>query len=655
MARAVEPAYWQNYAALWVPLLAMGTKLEKDRDDAKVNPVICLKSIFYKNYFFLKKIGPQEMGQPVDAAPRCADFLSFFVCQPILPMLMKTVDNLFSQPFLLGDDESGFMPMFSMEETSEEMANAEELPEHLPILPLKNTVLLPGVVIPITVGRERSLAAVLEAQKSGKLLGVLAQRDADVEIPTADDLYHVGTVARLVKIIRMPDGGQTAILQGRRRFELLGIERESPFLLGRVQPYEAQQPSDPQQFAALVSAIRDTAQRMIELSPQIPSEAGIVLRNITQGDYLVNFVANNLGVEVPVKQAILEQADAIEQATAVLERLNNELQLLELKTQIEDKVRVDIDKQQRDYFLNQQLKTIQEELGQNTNEEEINKLLEKAATRTWPSSVQEHFDKELARLRRTNPVTPDYAVTLNYLELLVELPWCICTEDRFDLKKAAAILDEDHFGLEKVKERILEHLAVLKMKGDMKAPILCLLGPPGVGKTSLGKSVAKALGRQYIRMSLGGLHDESEIRGHRRTYIGAMPGRILQSLRKAKTSNPVFILDEIDKVGRDFRGDPSSALLEVLDPEQNSAFYDNYLEQEYDLSKVLFIATANSLSGIQPALLDRMELITVEGYSLEEKTEIAKRHLLPRQLADHGLKEKALKWSDGALTALVKN
>ncbi len=555
----------------------------------------------------------------------------------------------------MGDDESGFMPMFSMDETSEEAANTEVLPDRLPILPLKNTVLLPGVVIPITVGRERSLAAVLDAQKHGRLIGVLAQRDADLEVPSETDLYRVGTVARLVKIVRMPDGSQTAILQGRRRFELLAVEQESPFIVGRVRPYEALPPGDARRFEALVSSIRDTAQRIVELSPNIPADAGMVLRNIGQGELLVNFVANNLGVDVPTKQGILEQTDPIAQSTAVLEMLNNELQLLELKTQIEDKVRVDLDKQQRDYFLNQQLKTIQEELGQNTNEQEVNKLAEKAVARSLPASAREHFDKELARMRRTNPATPDYAVTLNYLELFVDLPWGVFTEDSFDLKKAAAILDEDHFGLEKVKERILEHLAVLKMKGDMKAPILCLLGPPGVGKTSLGRSVAKALGRQYIRMSLGGLHDESEIRGHRRTYIGAMPGRILQSLRKAKTSNPVFILDEIDKVGRDFRGDPAAALLEVLDPEQNGAFYDNYLEQEFDLSKVMFIATANSLSSIHPALLDRMELIAVDGYSLEEKTAIAKRHLVPKQIIEHGLKEKDIQLSDDALVALVKN
>ncbi len=552
------------------------------------------------------------------------------------------------------EEDGDFLPLISMEEEDESQLG-DAFPEVLPILPLKNTVLFPGIVIPITVGRDKSIKAVNKAYDEGRLVAVLSQRDGNVEDPGVEDLYTVGTIARILKILRMPDGTTTAILQGRKRFILTEVTRKSPYMEGRVRLLEYKRPENKLEFEALTSSILDLAKQIIELSPNIPSEAMVMLRNINNSSFLLNFIASNLGAKLHIKQQILEIDDLGEKADIILRQMNGELQLLELKDQIENKVRGDIEKQQRDYFLNQQLKTIQEELGQTPQEEEVDEMSQKAKRKKWSKEADETFHKEMARLRRMNPQAAEYSIQMNYLELLLELPWSDYTKDNFNLKKVKAVLDKDHFGLEKVKERILEHLAVLKLKGDMKAPILCLVGPPGVGKTSLGKSVAHALKRQFVRMSLGGLHDESEIRGHRKTYIGAMPGRILQSLKKAKSGNPVFILDEIDKVGKDFRGDPSSALLEVLDPEQNSTFHDNYLEVEYDLSKVLFIATANSLSTIQPALLDRMEIIEISGYSIEEKIEIAKRHLIPEQLAEHGLKASDIKLKPEVIGHIIQN
>ena len=552
------------------------------------------------------------------------------------------------------EDEPDFVPLFSLEEEDEAKAG-EVFPDTLPILPLKNTVLFPGIVTPITIGRDKSIRAVQTAYETNRLVGVLSQKDVKIENPTARDLYRVGTIARILKLLKMPDGSTTAILQGRKRFHLDEMESEDPYMVGRIHDIEYEQPKNKLEFRALISSIRDSARHIIELSPQIPSEAVVMLKNITNDNFLLNFISSNLGIKVHEKQAILEISNMMEKASQILRHMDSELQLLELKDQIEAKVRTDIEKQQRDYFLSQQLKTIQEELGQNPQEEEINALVERARKKKWPKLVQETFVREISKIRRVNPQVAEYAIGLNYLETLLDLPWLDFTKDNFDLKRVKQVLDADHYGLSKVKERILEHLAVLKLKGDMKAPILCLVGPPGVGKTSLGQSIAKALKRKYVRMSLGGLHDEAEIRGHRKTYIGAMPGRIIQSLKKGKSGNPVFILDEIDKVGKDFRGDPSSALLEVLDPEQNTTFYDNYLELEYDLSKVLFIATANSLSTIQPALLDRMEIIPIAGYSLEEKLEIAKRHLIPEQRKEHGLKPNQVKISDKALSNIIRD
>ncbi|MFN7832912.1 MAG: endopeptidase La, partial [Bacteroidota bacterium] len=551
------------------------------------------------------------------------------------------------------DDEPDFVPLFSLEEDDEKVG--EVFPDILPILPLKNTVLFPGIVTPITVGRDKSIRAVQKAYEESRYIGVLSQKDVKIESPTSRDLYKVGTIARILKLLKMPDGSTTAILQGRKRFMLEEIETEEPYMLGRVVTLEYDPIKNKLEFRAMISSVRDAARHIIELSPQIPSEAVVMLKNINNDNFLLNFISSNLGIQLNQKQEILELSNLKEKASQILQHMDSELQLLELKDKIENKVRTDIEKQQRDYFLNQQLKTIQEELGQNPQEEEINALITRAVKKKWPKNVADTFAREINKLRRVNPQVAEYAIGLNYLETLLDLPWSEFTKDNFDLKKVKQVLDKDHYGLTKVKERILEHLAVLKLKGDMKAPILCLVGPPGVGKTSLGNSIAKALKRKYVRMSLGGLHDEAEIRGHRKTYIGAMPGRIIQSLKKSKSGNPVFILDEIDKVGKDFRGDPSSALLEVLDPEQNTTFHDNYLELEYDLSKVLFIATANSLNTIQPALLDRMEIIEISGYSLEEKVEIAKRHLIPLQKKEHGLKTGDVKISDKALIKLIQS
>lgn len=545
------------------------------------------------------------------------------------------------------------MPLITVEEENEEDIK-DAYPEVLPLLALKNTVLFPGVVIPITVGRDKSIRAVQKAYDQHRIVAVLSQRDSKVEEPTAADLFEIGTLARIIKLIRMPDGTTTAILQGRKRFRLQKMVSETPFMQAVVEELQYLPPKNKMEFEALVATISDKAKQIIQLSPQIPSEASVMIKNINNAGFLINFISSNLGTKLLPKQQILEQDDLEEKALKLLELMDTELQLLELKDRIESKVRTDIEKQQRDYYLSQQLKTIQEELGQNPQEEELRKLAKRAETKAWPEAAAKAFGKEISKLRRMNPQVAEYAIQMNYLEILLDLPWEDFTEDNFDLVQVRKVLDKDHYGLEKVKERILQHLAVLKLKGDMKAPILCLVGPPGVGKTSLGKSIAKAIQRKFIRMSLGGLHDESEIRGHRKTYIGAMPGRIIQSLKKAGSGNPVFILDEIDKVGTSFRGDPSSALLEVLDPEQNSTFYDNYLELEYDLSKVMFIATANSLSTIQPALKDRMEMIYINGYSLEEKIEIAKRHLIPLQRKEHGLKAKDLSLSNTLLKKIIE-
>ena len=552
------------------------------------------------------------------------------------------------------DEENEVLPLFSIDEEDETMSN-ESYKEVMPMLALKNTVLFPGIIIPITVGRKKSLKALEKAYEDDRIIAVLSQKEAKTENPSRDDLYGAGTIARIIKILKLPDGSSTAILQGRKRFGLVDLLSEDPYLEAQIEVKEYEKVKKKMEFKAIISSIKKYAKQIIELSPNIPGEASMILQNIKGENFLLNFIASNLGIKVPIKQSLLEMDDLLKKAETILENMDGELQLLQLKEKIEKKVRTDIEKQQRDYFLNQQMKTIQDELGGNPQEEELNAMKLRAEEKKMPKAVRDAFDRDMKKIKRINPQMAEYSVTMNYLELLLDLPWEEYTKDNFDLKKVKAVLDKDHYGLEKVKERILEHLAVLKLKGDMKAPIICLVGPPGVGKTSLGKSMATALGRKFIRMSLGGLHDESEIRGHRKTYIGAMPGRIVQSIKKAKSSNPVFILDEIDKVGKNFRGDPSSALLEVLDPEQNGSFHDNYLDVEYDLSKVLFIATANSLNTIQPALLDRMEIINISGYSVEEKIEISKRHLIAEQRKEHGLKAKDVKISNELLKKIIAN
>lgn len=552
------------------------------------------------------------------------------------------------------DEDSEFIPLMTSED--EEQMNAEEVPQNLPILPLRNTVLFPGVVIPITVGRDKSIKLIKDAYKGDKTIGVVAQIDKTVEEPGAEDLYRVGTMARIIRMFRMPDGNTTVIIQGKKRFHLEELTETDPYFRALIKSMEEAKPAaGDEEFEALVGTIKDLALQIIKDSPNIPTEATFAINNIESPSFLVNFISSNMNLEVEEKQKMLEMADLKVRANQTLKHLTAELQLLEMKNEIQSKVKTDIDKQQREYFLHQQMKTIQEELGDKTFEAEFQEMEEKAAKKKWPEKVGETFAKELNKLRRMNAQAPDFTLQRNYLELLLDLPWNEYTQDNFDLKHAEKVLDSDHYGLEKVKERIIEHLAVLKLKGDMKAPILCLYGPPGVGKTSLGKSIARALGRKYVRMSLGGLRDEAEVRGHRKTYIGAMPGRIVQSLKKAETSNPVFVLDEIDKLSRDLHGDPSSAMLEVLDPEQNSEFYDNYLEMGYDLSKVLFIATANSLASIQPALRDRMEIIEITGYTVEEKVEIAKRHLLPKQIEMHGLQKGQVRVAKKAMEYMVEH
>ncbi|GAA4312620.1 endopeptidase La [Compostibacter hankyongensis] len=554
------------------------------------------------------------------------------------------------------EEETEFMPIFPLNEEEPDEGTESSFPEELPLLPLRNTVLFPGVILPITVGRDKSIKAVQEAYRVDKLIGVVAQQDSTVEEPHAADLTAVGTIARIIKLIKMPDGGTTVIIQGRRRFSLEEVIQEEPFFKARIRTLSDELPESDPEFDAYISSIKDLAGQIIQLSPHIPSEATIILRNIENAPFLIHFVASNLSSDLKDKQQLLETQQLKPRAEFLLKLLQTELQLVELKDKITNKTKADLDRQQREYFLQQQLKSIKEELGGgDSNEREVKELRRKAEEKKWPAAAKELFQKNIEKLERMHPSTPDYSVVYNHLDLLLDLPWETYTQDRYDLKKAKKILDHDHYGMEKIKERILEYLAVLKLKGDMKSPILCFVGPPGIGKTSLGKSIAHAVGRKYMRLSLGGVHDESEIRGHRKTYIGAMPGRIIQSIRKAKSSNPVMILDEIDKIGNDFRGDPSSALLEVLDPEQNSTFYDNYLELEYDLSKVLFIATANAMNNIHPALRDRLEIIELSGYSVEEKVEIARRHLLPKQKEAHGLKDAKIRFNNAMLQQLIQD
>ncbi len=551
--------------------------------------------------------------------------------------------------------DTEFFPLLSAED--EQMMNEEEIPEELPILPVRNTVLFPGVVIPITAGRDKSIKLLRDAYKGNNMIGVVAQKDAEVDDPKAEDLNKVGTVARIIKILQMPDGNTTAIIQGKKRFELVEMLRDEPYFFAKVKTYVSRDKNpETENFQALISSIKDLSVQIIEKSPSIPSEAVFAINNIESAAFLVNFVSSNLNVPGDEKQNLLEMKNIEERAHKVLETLTKELQLLELKNQIQKKVKVDLDKQQRDFLLNQQLKTIQEELGGGPHDQELQRLSDKASEKKWSKEVEETFQEELSRLQRMNPNAAEYSIQLNYLELLVDLPWNEVTKDNLDLAHARKVLEQDHYGLEKIKERIIEYLAVLKLKNDMKAPILCFVGPPGVGKTSLGRSIARALQRKYVRMSLGGLSDESELRGHRKTYIGAMPGRIIQNLKKVQSSNPVFMLDEIDKVGgKNFNGDPQSALLEILDPEQNNTFYDNFLELEYDLSKVMFIATANTLSTVHPALQDRMEVIDLSGYLMEEKLEIAKKYLIPKEFKENGIRKGQLSFPKKTIEAIIRD
>ncbi len=561
----------------------------------------------------------------------------------------------FENFFQKNEDEMDFIPIIPLNENDGESMDGIEIPAEISLLPLRNTVLFPGVVLPITVGRDKSIRAVNDAYKADKLIGVIAQKDSNIEDPEKKDLEDVGTVAKIIKLIKMPDGGTTVIIQGKSRFSIESIVSEVPYFRAKINSLvDEESPKNPD-FEAYVANIKEMAGEIIQLSPNIPSEAAIILRNIESPSFLIHFVSSNLNTENKDKQKLLELNNIRERADLLMQLLQKELQFAELKNKVTNKTKTEIDKQQREYFLQQQLKSIKEELGGDTNDREIKDMQKKAEAKKWPEAAKEMFKKGIEKLERMHPTTPDYSVVYNHLDLMLDLPWQAYTEDHYDLKRAKKILDEDHYGMDKIKERILEYLAVLKLKGDMKSPILCFVGPPGIGKTSLGRSIANAIGRKYVRLSLGGLHDESEIRGHRKTYIGAMPGRILQSIRKIKSSNPVMILDEIDKVGNDFRGDPSSALLEVLDPEQNNSFYDNYLELEYDLSKVLFIATANNIQNIQPPLRDRLEIIELGGYAVEEKIEIAKRHLVPKQKELHGLKTMEFKISDEIFKRIIQD
>lgn len=555
---------------------------------------------------------------------------------------------------LIQEDSEDLIQLINPEQDSD--LKPEDLPGELSILPIKNTVLFPGVVIPITVGRQKSIKLVKKAYQGNRIIGVVAQKNANAEEPSLEDLYKTGTVARIIKMLVLPDGNTTIIIQGKNRFAIREFVQEEPYLTARIelQP-EPMINANSKEAKALVQSLKDAATKILKLNPEIPLEAQVALDNISSMSFLVNFLSSNLNVEVADKQKILETQNIIDRSTLLLQYMLKDIQMLEIKHEIQRKVHTDIDQQQRDYFLRQQIKVLQDELGFDGPDKEVEKLRKRAEGKRWSKAVAEHFNRELDKLLRINPMAAEYPVAMNYVEFMLDLPWGEYTKDDFDLKRAKKILDHDHFGLTKVKNRILEYLAVLKLKNDMKGPILCLYGPPGVGKTSLGRSIAKALQRKYVRMSLGGVHDEAEIRGHRKTYVGAMPGKILQNIKKSQSSNPVFILDEIDKIKSDFRGDPSSAMLEVLDPEQNNTFGDNYLEVDYDLSKVLFIATANTLDTIHPALRDRMEIIEVTGYTLEEKVEIAVKHLVPKQLTEHGLKSSQVKISKAAIAKLINS
>ncbi|MBT7850999.1 MAG: endopeptidase La [Formosa sp.] len=559
------------------------------------------------------------------------------------------LDSLSLQDF---DENSELIPLMTTED--EEAINNESLPESISILSLRNTVLFPGVVIPITAGRDKSIQLINEANSGSKVIGVVSQKDETIEDPSIDDIYTTGTVARILKVLKMPDGNTTVIIQGKKRFQISEMVSETPYMSAKIQDVPEKSPTGTTEFPAIIESIKDLALQIIKQSPTIPSEASFAIKNIESSSFLINFVSSNMNLSVVEKQKLLEVNDLQERALLTLKHMNIEFQRLELKNDIQSKVQSDMNQQQREYFLQQQIKTIQEELGGVSYEEEIEEMKARALKKKWNKKIEKHFNKEIGKLQRMNPQVAEYSIQRNYLDLFLDLPWNSFSKDNFDLKRAQKILDRDHFGLEEVKRRIIEYLAVLKLRKDMKSPILCLYGPPGVGKTSLGKSIAEALGREYIRISLGGLRDEAEIRGHRKTYIGAMPGRIIQSLKKAGTSNPVFVLDEIDKLSSSNQGDPSSAMLEVLDPEQNSEFYDNFLEMGYDLSKVMFVATSNSLNTIQPALLDRMEIINVNGYTIEEKVQIGKKFLLPKQIKEHGMKVSDLKIAQPQLEKIVE-
>lgn len=554
---------------------------------------------------------------------------------------------------IVQDDSEDLIQMINPEQESD--LKPEDLPEELSILPIKNTVLFPGVVIPITVTRQKSIRLIKKAYQGNRIVGVIAQKTKNAEEPTAEDLYQYGTIARIIKMLVLPDGNTTIIIQGKNRFSVKQFLNEDPYLTARVELLSDIKPEKKgHEHKALVQSLQDAASKILKLNPEIPQEAQVALDNIQSTSFLIHFLSSNLNVEVTDKQKILETNNILDRGTLLLKYMLKEIQMLEIKYEIQKKVHTDIDQQQRDYFLRQQIRVLQDELGFDGPDKEVEKLRARGKEKKWSKEVEEHFNKELDKLQRINPQAAEFPVAMNYIEFMLDLPWADYTEDDFDLKRAKRILDKDHYGLTKVKNRILEYLAVLKLKQDMKGPILCLHGPPGVGKTSLGKSIAKALQRNYVRMSLGGVHDEAEIRGHRKTYVGAMPGKIIQNIKKSKSSNPVFILDEIDKVRSDFRGDPSSALLEVLDPEQNNSFADNYLEIDYDLSKVLFIATANSLDTVHPALRDRMEVIDLTGYTVEEKEQIAKKHLVPKQLDEHGLKSKKIKFESDAIKKIIE-
>ena len=550
------------------------------------------------------------------------------------------------------ETDTEFIPLISPED--EDRMNKEEVPDKLPILPLRNNVLFPGVVIPITLGRDKSIKLIQDAYKGNKIIGVVSQKDSTVEEPKYEDLFNIGTVAQIIKMLKMPDGSSTIIIQGKKRLKLVEEVATDPYMIAKIEEFDEKRLKKiSKESTALFDSLKDMALNIIKNSPNIPSEASFAIKNIESPNFLVNFISSHMNAKVEEKQMMLEEPDIHKRAQLLMKHLDKELQLLELKNDIQSRVKTDLDQQQKEFFLHQQMKEIQNQLGENPVQQEINELRGKASAKKWSKEVEKVFSKELDKLERMNPSGAEYGVQINYCQLLIDLPWSEYTNDKFNLNRVQKVLDRDHFGLDKVKERIVEYLSVLKLKGDMKSPILCLYGPPGVGKTSLGKSIAEAIGRKYVRMSLGGLHDEAEIRGHRKTYIGAMPGKILNNLKKAGTSNPVFVLDEIDKVAKSGHGDPSSALLEVLDPEQNDTFQDNFVEIEYDLSKVLFIATANDLSTIQPALRDRMEIIPINGYTIEEKIQIAKKHLLPKLIVEHGIKKENVKFNQKIIEKVI--